>query len=165
MIDMRGTIITSVNNALTSRGPMTKGEGGGIATNASTAQHRREIQARPRTFSKAISPVGYRAGGHPGSVAGQDAVILAVNSGVVPRVPTLQGALGAARPDRRIGLTLRTARRGLDDDGPRGDGDGRVAGGGAGVHDCAGLRVVRRGEELFGFRQRTFFCVAHVVRM
>lgn len=56
--------------------------------------------------AKIHSPVGYRAGGNHGSVAGQNAVVVAVKSGVVPVVAALQRSLGAARPDRGVLLAL-----------------------------------------------------------
>jgi len=51
-----------------------------------------------------------RTGGNLGSVAGQDAVILAINSRVVPGMTTLQCSLGATRSRRGILLTFGSTR-------------------------------------------------------
>ena len=74
--------------------------------NNSPQNTERTIEYRDKTSL----PVWNRAGRHHGSVAGQDAVILAVNSRVVSSVTAFERTLGAPRADLGVLLTLRTSR-------------------------------------------------------
>ena len=61
-----------------------------------------------------LSPVRNRASHNLGSVAGQDAIILAIYTGIIPRVATLECSLRSPSAERGILLTLGTPGSGND---------------------------------------------------